>query len=84
MTRRGSRAEGRTIDTERPAASYTTTEPPRDAALLHCACGATWRDYPDSYTAHRKVFGHRPIRKPAPAQAESAPEQHQEGAGWTG
>lgn len=74
MTRRGSRADGRTPDADRPAATYTTYEPPKDAPILQCACGGMYRDYEDSRTAHHKVFGHRPIRKPAPEQPHEGAE----------
>lgn len=79
MTRRGSRTEGRQ-PAGRPAAAYITDPIPPDSPVMVCACGASYRDHPDSHTAHHAVYGHRPIRKPAPATAESAPQQHQEGA----
>lgn len=71
MSRRGSRTEGRTIDGERPAASYATAAQPLSGLpALRCACGAMYRDYPDSHAAHLVVHGHRPIRKPAPQPQE--------------
>lgn len=75
MTRPGSRDHGRAPDTGRTPADYATTAPPADAEVCRCRCGAMYRDYEASHHAHYVVFGHRPIRKPAPATAESAPEQ---------
>lgn len=75
MTRRGSRTEGRQPGDDRPAASYATGTPDRDGPMRACACGAVYRDSLTGAAAHRTVFGHRPVRKPAPATAESAPEQ---------
>jgi hypothetical protein len=77
MTRRGSRAEGRTVNTRPPAelASYVTGDPiPADTPVLRCACGCAYRDHPDSQAAHLAVHGHRPIRKPAsrPDREENA------------
>jgi hypothetical protein len=74
VTRPGSRDHGRSIEPNRTAAAYTSDPAPRDAAVLTCACGAMYRDYAASEAAHHTVFGHRPIRKSAPAPAESAPE----------
>jgi hypothetical protein len=76
MTRPGSRDHGRTPTGARPAAAYTTAElPPADTPVLRCACGGVYRDHPASEAAHHAVFGHRPIRKSAPAPAASAPAQ---------
>jgi hypothetical protein len=75
VTRPGSRDRGRTANPDRPAAAYTTTAIPPAAPVLECTCLGRYRDHPDSMAAHHAVFGHRPIRKPAPATAESAPEQ---------
>jgi hypothetical protein len=79
MTRPGSRDHGRRTTTDRPAVSYATGTPDLDAPMRHCACGAAYRDHDTGHAAHRTVFGHRPIRKTAPAPAESAPENSQEG-----
>lgn len=86
MTRRGSRTEGRAPTGDRPAGDRVTRGIYPDAPVLTCGtCLAIYRDFAESRQAHKTVFGHWPTepRKPAPAAAESAPEQHQEGAGWT-
>jgi hypothetical protein len=78
MTRPGSREHARQ-PTQRTPAGYTTDAiPPPDLPVLVCWCGGRYRDHPASEAAHRAVFGHNPIRKPAPPAGESAPEQHHE------
>lgn len=72
MTRPGSRDHPRQPTGDRPAASYATGTPDRDAPMRQCACGAVYRDHDDGHAAHRTVFGHRPIRKPAPKQEGDA------------
>lgn len=64
VTLRGSRTEGRQPQADRPPADYATGPAPPAAQLLPCACGAVYSDRPDGHTAHKAVFGHRPIVKP--------------------
>jgi len=66
VTRPGSRDHARQTTADRPAASYATGLPNLDAPMRHCACGAAYRDHADGHAAHHTVFGHRPVRKPAP------------------